>query len=293
MRSSNGTDSARLRKLSRPYANSGQTPLLLEEPRFLLSSLPARTFLSSTPSVSRLSALAHPDSLRGFSSCSPRPATRPRGLSHTPPTPGAHVTPPQYRCTSPPSSPMEHVFANAGDIIVGNFTQNIESEITSAIGIDSAAYATAINKWLDDTTAIVNNDLFGFANTAADAVPCNSTRASRTVSTPRSMAPRLLPRHRILALRRGRQGFRARVFGLEGGLTNKPQLAPSARRAGNVSEVANPVSAAAMGNGTAAGESGIMSRAFESYRDVLKSKVYMFSVFLCACPSQRHRHRDL
>jgi len=51
---------------------------------------------------------------------------------------------------------------------------------------------------------------------------------------------------------------------------------------GNVSEVANPGSAAASGNGTAADESGIMSRAFGSYQDVLKSEVYMFSVFLGA-----------
>ena len=34
------------------------------------------------------------------------------------------------------------------------------------------------------------------------------------------------------------------------------------------------------GNGTAADKSGIMSRAFESYRQVLKGEVLMFSVFL-------------
>jgi len=42
--------------------------------------------------------------------------------------------------------PLEQSFANAEDIIVGNFTQNIENEITNAIGIDSAAYATVVNK---------------------------------------------------------------------------------------------------------------------------------------------------
>ena len=58
--------------------------------------------------------------------------------------------------------------------------------------------------------------------------------------------------------------------------------------AGNVSELANLVSAAAMlsgdgsGNGIAADESRIMLRAFESYRIVLKGEVYMFSVFLGA-----------
>jgi hypothetical protein len=34
--------------------------------------------------------------------------------------------------------PLENVFANAEGIIIGNFTQNIENEITNAIGIDSA-----------------------------------------------------------------------------------------------------------------------------------------------------------
>jgi len=68
-----------VQKLSRTYANSGQTPPLLEELRFPPSSLPTRTFLPSTPSSSRVSALAHPGSLQGFSSCSPRPATRSGG----------------------------------------------------------------------------------------------------------------------------------------------------------------------------------------------------------------------
>jgi len=66
--------------------------------------------------------------------------------------------------------PLESVFANAEGIIIGNFTQNIENEITNAIGIDSAAYAAAVNKFLDDTTITVNNDLFGFTNTAANTI---------------------------------------------------------------------------------------------------------------------------
>jgi len=45
--------------------------------------------------------------------------------------------------------PLESVFANAEGIIFGNFTQNVENEITNAIGIDSAVYAAAVNKLLD------------------------------------------------------------------------------------------------------------------------------------------------
>ena len=85
----------------------------------------------------------------------------------------------------------------------------------------------------------------------------------------------------------------SKVFGLERGLTwlkqnlnlRLPHVAPDVLTlgAGNFSELANPVSATAMsGNGTAADESGIMSKAFESYRDVLPGEVYMFSVFLGA-----------
>jgi len=66
--------------------------------------------------------------------------------------------------------PLERVFANAEGIVIGNFTQNIENEITNAIGIDSAAYTAAVNKFLDDTTTTVNNDLFGFTNTAANTI---------------------------------------------------------------------------------------------------------------------------
>jgi len=69
--------------------------------------------------------------------------------------------------------PLESVFANAQGIVIGKFTQNIENEINNAIGIDSTAYAAAVNKFLDDTTATVNNDLFGFTNTAANVI--NST----------------------------------------------------------------------------------------------------------------------
>jgi len=43
-----------------------QTPLLLEELRFPLSSLPTRTLLFSTPSASRPSVLARPSFTRGF-----------------------------------------------------------------------------------------------------------------------------------------------------------------------------------------------------------------------------------
>jgi len=36
------------------------------------------------------------------------------------------------------AKPLGNVFANAREIIVGNFTQNVENEITNAIRIDSA-----------------------------------------------------------------------------------------------------------------------------------------------------------
>jgi len=145
---------------------------------------------------------------------------------------------------------------------------------------------------LDDTTASVNNDLFGFANTAADAV--NNTivqfytsiknGAHFTFDGTAFAAP-------IIEFLRCVVG--SKVFALESGLTwlkqnlnlRLPHVAPDVLTlgAGNVSELANLVSATAMsGNGTAADESGIMSRAFESYRNVLKGEVYMFSVFLGA-----------
>jgi len=62
-----------------------------------------------------------------------------------------------------------------------------------------------------------------------------------------------------------------------------PRVAPDVLTlgAGNVSGLANSVRAAAISsNGTAADESGIMSRAFDSYRTVLNGEVYMFSVIM-------------
>jgi len=50
----------------------------------------------------------------------------------------------------------------------------------------------------------------------------------------------------------------------------------------DVLELATPVGTAAPGNCTADEESGIMARASESYRTVLRGEVYMFSAFLGA-----------
>jgi len=50
----------------------------------------------------------------------------------------------------------------------------------------------------------------------------------------------------------------------------------------NITELATPVGTAASGNRNADEESGIMARASESYRTVLRGQVYMFSAFLGA-----------
>jgi len=140
--------------------------------------------------------------------------------------------------------PLEQVFANAGDIIVGNFTQNIENEITTAIGIDSAAYATALNKSLDDTTATVNNDLFGFAKTAADAVNITTvqfyTRFKNGVHSTFDGTAFAAPVIEFLLCVVGGKVFeRAR----ERPDVAETNLAPDVLMlgTGNVSEVANPV----------------------------------------------------
>ena len=185
--------------------------------------------------------------------------------------------------------PLENVFANAEGIIIGNFTQTIENEITNAIGIDSAAYAAAVNKWLDDTTATVNNDVFGFANTATNAVNntivqfyqkiesgVHSTFDGTAFSAPIIEFLRCIVGNKVFALEKGLAWLKENLN------LRLPRVSPDVLKlnAGNVSELANPVGAAATGNRTAAEESGIMARAFESYRTVLRGEVYMFSVFL-------------
>ena len=187
--------------------------------------------------------------------------------------------------------PLENVFANAEGIIIGNFTQNIEDEITNAIGIDSAAYATAVNKWLDDTTATVNNDLFGFANTAMNAINNTIVQTYQQIENGvhstfdgTAFAAPIIEFLRCI--------IGNKVFALEDGLAwlkenlnlRLPRVSSDVLKlgVGNVSELANPVSAAAAGNTSAADESGIMARAFESYRSVLRGEVYMFSAFLGA-----------
>jgi hypothetical protein len=194
------------------------------------------------------------------------------------------------------TKPLAARFANAEDIIIANFTQRIADEITGAIGVDSAVYATAVNKWLDDTTAHVNDDVFGFATTAADAVNGTVVRFYTSIEDGVHSAfdgtAFATPVVEFLRCIVGNK-----VFALEGGLAwlkqnlnlRLPRVAPDVLHlsaTANVSELANPISAAATvggdgsGNGSAAEASGIMSRALESYRTVLKGEVYMFSVFL-------------
>jgi len=193
--------------------------------------------------------------------------------------------------------PLENVFANAGNITVYNFTQNIENEITNAIGIDSAAYATAVNKWLGDatTTATVNNDLFGFANTAANAV--NNTIVQFYTSIENSVHSTFdgtafaVPIIEFLCC-----VVSSKAFALESGLAwlkqnlnlRLPHVAPDVLTlgAGNVSEPANPVSVAAMlagdgsGNGISADESGNTSG--RSSPIGTSSRANIFSIFLGA-----------
>ena len=63
-----------------------------------------------------------------------------------------------------------------------------------------------------------------------------------------------------------------------------PRVSPDVLKlsAVNIRELATPVGTAASGNRTTDEESGIMARAFESYRTVLRGEVYIFSAFLDA-----------
>ena len=163
--------------------------------------------------------------------------------------------------------PLEHVFANAEDIIVGNFTQNIENEITNAIGIDSAAYAATVNKWLDDTATSVNNKLFGFANTATHAVNNTIMQFYQSIETgvhtmfdgTAFVAP-------VIEFLRCVVGNK--VFALENGLAWLRQNCAC--------RTPRSATATARARRRRAGS----GRAFESYRKVLCGEVFMFSAFL-------------
>ena len=169
--------------------------------------------------------------------------------------------------------PLESVFVNTEGIIIGNFTQNIEND---AIGIDSAACAAAVNKFLDDTTTIVNNDLFGFTNTTANAINntivqfytqiengIHSAFDGTAFSAPIIEFLRCINGNKVFALEKGlawmRDNFNLRLLGVS------PKLSVV-----NITELTTPVDTAAPGHRTADGESGIMAQAFESYHTVLR-----------------------
>jgi len=187
--------------------------------------------------------------------------------------------------------PLESVLANAEGIIIGNFTQSIENDITNAIGIDSAAYAAAVNKFLDGTTATVNNDLFTFTDIAANTISniivqiytqiengVHSTFDSTAFSPPIIEFLRCIIGNKVFALEKSlawmKENLNLRLLGFSLDMLKLGAI--------NITELATPVGTAAPGNRTADGESGIMARAFESYRTVLRGEMYMFFAFLGA-----------
>jgi len=192
----------------------------------------------------------------------------------------AYTTYPPALIELAPIKPLESVFANAQGIIIGKLTQNIENEITNAIST-AAAY-------LDDITATVNNDLFGFTNTAANAI--NNTNVQSYTQIEDGVHSTFDGTASIIEFLRCIVGNK--VFALEKGLAwmkenlnlRLPRVSPDVLKlsAVNIRELAAPVGTAASGNRTADEESGIMARAFESYRTVLMGEVYMFSAFLGA-----------
>jgi len=137
----------------------------------------------------------------------------------------------------------------------------------------------------------VNNDLFGFTNTAANAIDNTTvqfyTQIENSVHSTfdsTAFSPPIIEFLRCI--------FGNKVFALEKGLAlmkenlnlRLPRVSPDVLKlsAVNIRELATPVGTAASGNRTADEESGIMARAFESYRTVLRGEVYMFSAFLGA-----------
>lgn len=187
-------------------------------------------------------------------------------------------------------SPLEKEFNNLGDLIIGNYTTEIADAINNAVQVDSAAYAIAVNSWMDTTSQTINEDVFGFASTATDAINGTVVRfygdiengirnaLSGTVFADSVVEfLRCVIGNKILTLAAGLVWLKENMH------ITLPRVDPAVLqvKSASIMEMATPIgNAAAMQSGDAGQETGVLGRIVVAYKAILKGEMILFGVFL-------------
>jgi len=166
----------------------------------------------------------------------------------------------------------------------------IAEAITNAVVIDSVAYATEVNGWMDTTSSAINDDVFGFASTASDAINGTVVRfyndlesgirgaLSGTVFADSVIELlRCVIGNKILALSAGLTWLKANMH------VSLPRVDPAFLQLKSISvmEMANPIGDAAARQSTDGGEArGVLGRIVRGYKTILKGEMILFGVFL-------------
>ncbi|KAG8805096.1 plasma membrane fusion protein prm1 [Serendipita sp. 399] len=187
--------------------------------------------------------------------------------------------------------PLRKEFNQLEQLVIGNYTQQVADAINSAMAIDSVAYANEVNGWIDQTSNVINNDVFTVASTASDAINGTVVRFYTVVEDGiRKTFDGTVFADSIIELLRcviGNKIFRL-AAGLEWLKANMhihlPHVDPQVLQlsSSSVAEMAAPIGNAAASSQNASGneESGILGRIVDTYEDILKGEAILFSVFL-------------
>ncbi|KAG8846316.1 plasma membrane fusion protein prm1 [Serendipita sp. 405] len=186
--------------------------------------------------------------------------------------------------------PLRKEFNNLENLVIGNYTQQVADAITSAMAIDSVAYANDVNSWIDTTSSVINNDVFTIASTASDAINGTVVRYYTIVEDGiRKTFDGTVFADSITELLRCVIGNK--IFRLADGLAwlkanlhiNLPHVDSNVLvlKSSSVSEMATPIGNAASSQNASGGEeSGILGRIVDTYEDILKGEAIIFAVFL-------------
>ncbi|KIM27005.1 hypothetical protein M408DRAFT_176396 [Serendipita vermifera MAFF 305830] len=187
-------------------------------------------------------------------------------------------------------SPLEQEFDDLGNLIIGNYTDKVVEAINGAVQVDSAAYATEVNSWMDTTTQTINEDVFGFATVASDAINGTVIRFYHDLETgirdglsgtvfADSIVEllRCVIGNKILLLETGLAWLKANMH------ISLPRVDPAFLqvKSASVLEMAGPIGSAAATQSTdGSEEAGVLGRIVRAYKTILKGEMILFGVFL-------------
>jgi hypothetical protein len=186
-------------------------------------------------------------------------------------------------------SPLQHQYSNEISNNINDLTGKIATKLNDTMWQESVVYAQSFNQKIDGVQNTINNDLFGWVN--ATIVPLNNTLAGfysdvqNAVDSLFGNTPFDAPAQEFVKCILG-----SKILGLEKALTflqenlqvDLPRVDEGALvlSSSSVNEVAQPISAAAVGSGDNGSDGGLVGQVITRYINALKKERITFFIFL-------------